>query len=279
MPKVAELLTKGEEKGEEKGERKCEEMVVDAKTVFRKRLTEMLAGVATSAARKTNPWHEIRSALATRRPLPILFIGTNGVGKSTSISKCATWLKKKYPELTISMIAGDTYRSGAIEQLQVHGRNLGVNVFAREYGRDPAAVVREGMYKFSAAGNTDVVLIDTAGRFSSTGTDGKAMMEICRMINYVSPYLVMFVAECLTGSDLANQIDGFNRSIQHNCPGGINGVIVTKADAVGEKLGTLLNIMSVCKLPIDFIGTGQNYDDLEELGGTNFSTALLNLVN
>ncbi len=183
------------------------------------------------------------------RPFVIAFIGVNGSGKTTSIAKIAHLLKQN--KLSCLMAAGDTWRAASIQQLEEHGKNLGIKVIKQGYGSDPAAVAFDGI-KSAQANKIDVVLIDTAGRQQS---NKNLMEEMKKIIRVAKPHLKIFIAESIVGNDAVTQGKEFNDAV------GIDGIILTKSD-IDEKGGAALSITSVTGKPILFLGTGQDYGDI-----------------
>lgn len=184
-------------------------------------------------------------------PTVILFVGINGTGKTTTIAKLAYLLKKK--GYSIVLAAGDTFRAGAIEQLEEHGKRIGVKVIKQQRGADSAAVIYDAIEHAKARG-IDVVLADTAGR---QATNVNLMEEIRKVVRVTKPDLVIFVGDALTGNDAIIQAEEFNKAVN------IEGVILTKVDA-DAKGGAALSIAYAIGKPILFLGTGQRYEDLEE---------------
>ncbi len=183
------------------------------------------------------------------KPAVIVFLGVNGVGKTLCIAKVARYLAKK--NISSIMAAGDTFRAGSIQQLEIHGSKLGIKVIRHDYGSDAAAVCFDAIESARAHG-IDAVLVDTAGRLQSN----KALMEeLKKIVRVAKPGLKIFVGDSLTGSDLVSQCETFNREI------GIDGIILTKSD-VDEKGGAAISAAYIAKKPILFLGTGQEYDDL-----------------
>ncbi len=185
------------------------------------------------------------------KPFVIVFFGINGSGKTTTLAKVAYMLKKHGKSCVIA--AADTFRAAAIEQLKKHGNNIGVEVISSKYQADPASVAFDAIAHAKARG-TDVVLIDTAGRMHNQQDLMREMEKICRV---AKPNLKIFVGEATTGNDAVLQAESFNKNI------GIDAFILSKQD-VDEKGGAALSISFVTKKPILFLGTGQNYGDLEK---------------
>jgi len=185
------------------------------------------------------------------KPFVICFVGINGGGKTTSISKVAHLIKKK--NLSVVLAASDTFRAASIEQLKEWGNRLNIKVIAHNYKSDPAAVAFDAI-KYAQAHKIDVVLIDTAGRLHS---NINLMREMQKIIKVAKPDLKIFVGEAITGNDCVEQAKEFNEAI------GIDGVILSKAD-VDEKGGAMVSTSFVTHRPIIYIGIGQNLDDLKE---------------
>lgn len=184
-------------------------------------------------------------------PAVIVFVGINGTGKTTSISKLAYKLKEK--GYSVVLAAGDTFRAGAIEQLEEHAKNIEVKVIKHQKGADSAAVIYDAIQHAKARG-INVVLADTAGR---QATNINLMDEIRKVIRVTKPDLVVFVGDALAGNDAITQAEEFNNAVN------IDGVILTKVDA-DAKGGAALSIAYAIGKPILFLGVGQRYGDLEE---------------
>ncbi|MEK6855655.1 MAG: signal recognition particle-docking protein FtsY [Nanoarchaeota archaeon] len=180
----------------------------------------------------------------------ILFFGINGTGKTTSIAKVANLLKKE--KISCVLAAADTFRAASIEQLQTHGKRLDIPVISQKYNSDPSAVAFDAI-QYANKHNIKVVLIDTAGRMY---TKTNLLKEMEKIIRISKPDLKIFVGESITGNDAVDQAKTFNETA------GIDGIILSKAD-IDEKAGTILSVSHVTGKPIYFLGTGQNYEDLE----------------
>ncbi len=185
------------------------------------------------------------------KPFVIVFVGVNGSGKTTSIAKVAQYLINN--GLSVVLAAGDTFRAAAIDQLQIHADALGVRLVKHDYGSDAAAVAFDAI-KHAESQHRDVVLVDTAGRLH---TNTNLMDEIKKVIRIAKPDLKVFVGEAITGNDCVEQAREFDAAI------GIDGVVLAKAD-IDEKGGAAVSVSFVTKKPILFLGTGQEYGDLEE---------------
>ena len=161
--------------------------------------------------------------------------------------------------LSSVLAAGDTFRAASIEQLKKHGQNLGKEVIAGSYGSDPASVGFDAI-KYAEKNKIDAVLIDTAGRMY---TNKNLMQEIEKVSRVCEPDLKLFVGESTTGNDALEQVKAFNESI------GIDGIVLAKAD-IDEKGGTALSVGYVTGKPILYLGTGQNYEDIEPFDKEKF---------
>jgi fused signal recognition particle receptor len=181
----------------------------------------------------------------------ILFLGVNGSGKTTTLAKIAKLLKSN--GISCVMAAADTFRAAAIQQLEEHGKKLGIRVIKHDYGADAAAVAFDAI-KHARAKNVKVVLVDSAGRMHSNVNLMDELKKIARVSN---PDLKIFVGESITGNDCIEQARKFNEAV------GIDGIILTKAD-IDEKGGTLVSISYVLDKPIFYLGTGQGYGDIEK---------------
>jgi len=184
------------------------------------------------------------------KPYVIVFMGVNGVGKTTTIAKVAYRLIKG--GLKPVIVAADTFRAGAQEQLRIHAERLGVPFIKGKYGADPAAVAKDGVIYASKHG-LDAVLIDTAGRMH---TDVDLMNEIRKVVRVVKPNLKILVLDALTGNDAIEQARWFDKAV------GVDAVVLTKLDA-DAKGGSALSIILAIGKPIIYVGTGQGYDDLD----------------
>ncbi|GAA6020807.1 hypothetical protein JCM10207_001663 [Rhodosporidiobolus poonsookiae] len=231
-------------------------------------------------------------------PYAITFVGVNGVGKSTNLSKVAFWLLQN--RLRVLIAACDTFRSGAVEQLRVHVRNLGkldeqigagqgkgrVELYEKGYGKDAAGIAKEAL-AYAKQNGFDVVLIDTAGRMQ----DNEPLMRaLAKLISVNQPDKIIFVGEALVGNEAVDQLTKFNRSLRDfsgSAGGGggkggkggeargIDGMILTKFDTIDDKVGAAVSMVFASSSPIYFIGTGQTYSDLRALRVGHVVSALM----
>jgi fused signal recognition particle receptor len=189
------------------------------------------------------------------KPVVLMFVGINGTGKTTSIAKICFMLQKQGYSCVIG--AGDTFRAGAIEQLEKHADKLGVKLIKHQAGSDPASVAFDAI-EHGKARKKDIILIDTAGRMQ---TDLGLMEEMSKIERVAKPDLVIYVGDALAGNDAVNEAMAFNRAV------GIDAVILTKVDA-DAKGGAALSIRYATGAPVIFVGTGQEYKDLEPFGAS-----------
>ncbi|UCC92756.1 MAG: signal recognition particle-docking protein FtsY [Thermoplasmata archaeon] len=184
------------------------------------------------------------------KPVVLMFVGVNGTGKTTAIARIAHRYKQKGRSVVLA--AGDTFRAGAIEQLTIHSERLGVKIIKHKAGSDPAAVAYDAV-EHAKARYKDIVLIDTAGRMQ---TNVNLMDEMKKIQRIAKPDQVVFVGDSLAGNDAVEQARKFEEAV------GIDFAILTKIDA-DAKGGAALSIAHAVGKPIAFVGTGQEYDDLE----------------
>eukprot|EP00918_Siedleckia_nematoides_P049475 GHVU01108483.1.p1 GENE.GHVU01108483.1~~GHVU01108483.1.p1 ORF type:complete len:406 (+),score=101.62 GHVU01108483.1:713-1930(+) len=207
---------------------------------------------------------EALEAKDKKKVYSVVFLGVNGVGKSTNLAKVCFYLKQK-GGLKVLIAACDTFRAGAVEQLNVHAKNLDVELFQKGYGKDAATVAKDAIAHAAATGH-DVVLIDTAGRMQ----DNEPLMRaLAKLVHVNTPDLILFVGEALVGNDAVDQLNKFNQCLADMAltrhPRKIDGTLLTKFDAVGDKVGAALSMVFVTGQPIVFIGTGQRYPHLRRL--------------
>jgi len=192
-----------------------------------------------------------------KRPFIILFFGINGSGKTTSIAKLANLLQKN--KLSVVLAAADTFRAASIEQISEHAKKLKVQLIKQDYGSDPSAVGFDAI-KYAKNHKIDVVLIDTAGRMHTKTNLLHEMEKICRVTN---PDLKIFVAESIAGNDATEQSKTFNEMVE------IDGSILSKVD-IDEKGGTIISVSHATHKPIFYLGTGQQYKDLQLFNKQDF---------
>ncbi len=184
-----------------------------------------------------------------KKPVKLMFVGVNGTGKTSAIAKLAFRLKKQKKSCVIA--ASDTFRAGAIEQLEKHANKLGIKLIKDKAGSDPAAIAYDAI-EHAKARHKDVVLIDTAGRMQ---TNINLMDEMRKIKRVTNPDMIIFVGDALAGNDVVEQASQFNEVV------GVDGAILTKLDA-DAKGGAALSIGHAIGKPILFISVGQRYGDL-----------------
>lgn len=203
---------------------------------------------AISHVLESNSFNFEEFITVTEKPIVIMFVGVNGSGKTLSIAKMATMLKKL--GFSSVMAAGDTFRAGAIEQLGIHADKVGVKIIKHGPGSDPAAIAYDAI-EHAKAKHKDVVLLDTAGRMQ---TNINLMDEMAKIKRVAKPDLILFVGDALSGNDAVEQAKRFNEIV------GIDGVILTKVDT-DAKGGSALSVAYTIGKPLLFIGVGQGYED------------------
>ena len=263
--------------------------------------TDILLEIASKKQRRSELLSTMPNAARNSRgtnvspalnPYAMCFVGVNGVGKSTNLAKVCFWLLQNRYRVLIA--ACDTFRSGAVEQLRTHVRNLGqleidgravseglpsgealLELYERGYGKDAAGIAKDAL-AYARQGGFDVVLIDTAGRMQ----DNEPLMRaLAKLIAVNQPDKVLFVGEALVGNEAVDQLTKFNRAVKDysgvSNPRGLDGCLLTKWDTVDDKVGTALTSTWATGLPIFFVGTGQTYTDLRQLRVHHVVNALL----
>ena len=240
--------------------------------------TTVKEALKDSIAKILTPKEELdilRNALSAKKrgePYKIVFIGVNGVGKSTNLAKVGYMLMNN--GLKISIAACDNFRSGAIEQLKTHANALKCHLFEKGYKDDPAYIAKEAIEEAKKEGY-DCVLIDTAGRMQ----DNEPLMKsLAKLVDINQPDAILFVGEALTGNDSVDQLIKFNQSLIDNSkkdnPRTIDGILLTKFDTVDDKVGAALTMVYTTGKPIVYVGTGQKYINLKKLNVNNVLNAL-----
>ena len=202
------------------------------------------------------------------QPFIIMTIGVNGSGKTTTIGKLANSLKSSGHE--VMLVAADTFRAAAIEQLEVWGSRVGAPVIKQKMNADPAAVVFDAVAKIKA-GYSGVVIVDTAGRLHTRINLMEELKKIKRIINKELPEVaqeILLVLDATTGQNAVNQAKIFKEEI------GATGIVLTKLDGT-SKGGVVVRIASELALPVRYIGVGEGLDDLRVFDSNDFTKALL----
>ena len=198
----------------------------------------------------------------------ILFVGVNGVGKTTTIGKMAHRFKQQGKKVLLA--AGDTFRAGAIEQLEVWGQRVGADVIRHQAGSDPAAVIYDAI---QAAKNrqADVLLCDTAGRLQNKVNLMEELNKIYRVVQREvpgAPHEVLLVLDATTGQNALSQAKLFQEK------SGVTGIVLTKLDSTA-KGGIVIAIRRELNIPVKFVGLGEKMEDLQEFDPLQFVHALL----
>ncbi|MBL0211151.1 MAG: signal recognition particle-docking protein FtsY [Holophagaceae bacterium] len=198
----------------------------------------------------------------------VLLVGVNGVGKTTTLGKLAAHLKGRGEEVLV--VAGDTFRAAAIDQLELWGQRAGVPVIRNQMGGDPAAIAFDGATSAKAKG-THWVLIDTAGRLHTKDHLMKELDKIRRSLQKVipdAPHRVLLVLDATTGQNGIHQAEAFKLAA------GVTDLVLTKLDG-SAKGGVVVPILERLKLPIAFVGVGEGVDDLIPFNAEAFVDGLL----
>lgn len=202
------------------------------------------------------------------KPSVILVVGVNGVGKTTSIGKIANRLKKDGKKIVIA--AADTFRAAAVEQLEIWSKRAGCDIVKKEEGADPASVVYEAI-KITKETNADVLICDTAGRLHNKKYLMDELEKINRVINKELPNSskeVLLVLDATTGQNAISQVKAFSETTE------VTGLVLTKLDGTA-KGGTVFGIVDENKIPVKFIGVGEQIDDMEKFDAKEFIKAIL----
>lgn len=202
------------------------------------------------------------------KPSIILVVGVNGVGKTTSIGKIANRLIKDGKKVTIA--AADTFRAAAVEQLEVWADRAGAELVKRNEGSDPASVVYEAI-KISKENNSDVLIVDTAGRLHNKKYLMDELHKIKKVISKECEECsqeVLLVLDATTGQNAINQVKAFKEETD------VTGLVLTKLDG-SAKGGVVIGIVQENKIPIKFIGIGEQIDDMEKFNSEDFVKAII----
>ena len=202
------------------------------------------------------------------KPAVILVVGVNGVGKTTSIGKIANRLKKDGKKVVVA--AADTFRAAAVEQLEIWANRVGCDIVKREEGVDPASVVHDAI-KITKEKNADVLICDTAGRLHNKKYLMDELIKIKKVIDKELPDSseeVLMVLDATTGQNAISQVQAFKETVD------ITGIVLTKLDGTA-KGGAVIGIVNENKVPVKFIGVGEQVDDMEIFNSEDFVKALI----
>lgn len=207
---------------------------------------------------------------SNKKPYVILMVGVNGAGKTTTIGKLAAKLKAEGKQ--VSMIAADTFRAAAVEQLKIWAERSNIRMFSGPDGCDSAGLCYDGLNAAIKNGD-DVVFIDTAGRLQNKSGLMDELKKIVRVMQKIipdAPHRVLLTLDATTGQNAVSQVQIFREIV------GVNGLIVTKLDG-SSKGGIIVAIAEESKLPIHFIGVGEQIDDLDKFNARQYARSLLDL--
>jgi fused signal recognition particle receptor len=221
---------------------------------------------------------EIEKALApvakplefTARPFVILVAGVNGSGKTTTIGKLAARFRAEGK--TVMLVAGDTFRAAAIDQLKIWGDRTGAKVIAREPGSDAAGLAFDAITAAKNEG-VEVVLVDTAGRLQNRAElmgELEKMVRVIRKVEATAPHAVLLVLDATVGQNALSQVEIFGKTA------GVTGLVMTKLDGTARG-GILVAIAEKFGLPVHFIGVGESVDDLAPFTARDFARAMVGL--
>ncbi|MDY4187166.1 MAG: signal recognition particle-docking protein FtsY [Candidatus Borkfalkiaceae bacterium] len=201
-------------------------------------------------------------------PAAIMLIGVNGVGKTTTIGKLANYFKSQ--KKSVILAAGDTFRAAAGEQLDVWADRSGVRLIKHGEGSDPSAVVYDAVSSMKAK-NTDVLIVDTAGRLHVKANLMEELKKIGRVVEREYPeanFYKFIVLDATTGQNALSQVENFDDAV------GIDGIVLTKLDGTA-KGGFVVSLCDEYEIPVAFVGTGEGLDDISPFSAEEFVDGLL----
>jgi fused signal recognition particle receptor len=235
---------------------------------YRENITpdEVKAVVAAEVAKVLDPVAK-PLVIGEERPFVILVVGVNGSGKTTLIGKLAAKLAAERRKVVL--VAGDTFRAAAIEQLKIWGQRSDAKVVAREAGADAAALAFDALTTAKSDG-ADVVIVDTAGRLQNrTELMGELekMVRVMKKVDAAAPHAVLLVLDATVGQNALSQVETFGKVV------GVTGLVMTKLDGTARG-GILVAVAEKFGLPVHFIGVGEGVDDLAPFSAKEFGRAL-----
>ena len=201
------------------------------------------------------------------KPWVVLFVGVNGVGKTTTIGKLAEQYRRDNKK--VLLVAADTFRAGAIEQLEVWGDRVGAQVIKHQPGQDPSGVVFDAI-RSAQKNQTDIALIDTAGRLHTKVPLLEELKKMQRVLGRElsgSPHETLLVLDATTGQNALQQAKVFKEYL------GVTGIVLTKLDGTA-KGGVVIGIQEELKIPVEYIGVGETPEDLQPFDANRFAQAL-----
>jgi fused signal recognition particle receptor len=206
----------------------------------------------------------------TTRPFIILIAGVNGSGKTTTIGKLAARFRAE--GRNVMLVAGDTFRAAAIDQLKIWGERTGATVMARAPNSDAASLAFEAVTAAKTQG-ADIVLVDTAGRLQNRAelmSELEKMLRVIKKVEPVAPHAVLLVLDATVGQNAISQVEIFGKVA------GVTGLVMTKLDSTARG-GILVLLSERFKLPVHFIGVGEGVEDLLPFTARDFSRAVVGL--
>jgi fused signal recognition particle receptor len=231
---------------------------VEVKTILAAEVEKVLAPVA------------VPLDMAAAKPFVVLVVGVNGSGKTTTIGKLAARLAGEHR--TVMLVAADTFRAGAIDQLRIWGERTGTAFMAAEPGSDAAALVFDGLAAARRDG-IEVLIVDTAGRLhNKTALMGELekIVRVIKKVDATAPHAVLLVLDATVGQNALSQVEEFSKTA------GVTGLIMTKLDGTARG-GILVAIADRFSLPIHFVGVGEGVDDLAPFVARDFAAAIAGL--
>lgn len=245
-----------------------------AKTRMDKDVTdqEIKLALADEIEAIMSPREQIVDFSEGSRPRVVLFVGVNGSGKTTTIGKIASKLQEQGAKALL--VAGDTFRAAAIEQLTVWGERAGIPVLAKEPGADAAGLVYEAIEK-ARAEDLDLVLVDTAGRLQNKAelmAELAKIVRVTRKLDPDAPHDVILVLDATVGQNALSQVEAFRHTAD------VSGIVMTKLDGTA-KGGVLVAIAEAHALPIHFVGVGEKAEDLQPFSARAYARALVGLAD
>jgi len=229
---------------------------------------EIQEALATEIAHVLEPVAQPFELKTEHKPHVVLVVGVNGVGKTTTIGKMAKWFRDQ--GRSVMMVAGDTFRAAAVEQLQVWGERTGAPVIAGKPGGDAAGLAYEGIKQARESG-TDLLFVDTAGRLHNKGALMEELAKIIRVMkkfDETAPHSVLLVLDATTGQNAMEQVRVFRELVN------VTGLIVTKLDG-SARGGIVVALADAFKLPVHLVGVGEQVEDLRPFSAQDYARGLV----
>ncbi len=231
---------------------------------------EVKAVVAAEVAKALAPVARPLAIETTKKPFVILVVGVNGSGKTTTIGKLAARFRAEGRQ--VMMAAGDTFRAAAIDQLRIWATRTDAELMAREAGADAAGLVFDAVAAAKQRG-VDVLLIDTAGRLQNRSelmNELEKVLRVMKKVDASAPHAVLLVLDATVGQNALSQVEIFQKTA------GVTGLVMTKLDGTARG-GILVALAARFKLPVHFIGVGENVEDLAPFSERDFGRAIAGL--